>query len=274
VTFIDATRDGKFSKFTPRVGVNYKATSDVLLYASYSQGFKQGGFNGRPLATAAEVTRYNPEVLDSYEVGMKSQWLDRALTANIALFHSIYKDIQLTVNQTPQNFVANAAKGRINGMELELVARPVRWFSVNGAIGYTDAHYTAVGQGLGPTQILPITINSHFVKAPKWTTSVGAEVSHRMEDGSNLTLRGDLSTYSKIYNDVANTPLITENGYVLVNARLSYSFAGDKITVAVFGTNLTNSLYLVSGNASGGFGLAEGSYGRPREWGISAGFKF
>jgi iron complex outermembrane receptor protein len=274
VAFIDATRDGKFSKFTPRVAINYKVDPDVLLYASYSQGFKQGGFNGRPLASAAEVTRYNPEVLDSYEVGIKSQWLDHALTANLALFHSIYKDIQLTVNQTPQNFVANAAKGKIDGMELELVARPVRWFSANATIGYLDARYSSVGQGLGPTQILPITINSGFVKAPKWTTSAGAEVSHDMDDGSRLSLRGDVSTYSRIFNDVANTPLITEDGYTLVNARLSYSFASNRVTVAVFGTNLTNSLYIVSGNASGGFGLAEASYGRPREWGISAGFRF
>jgi len=274
VTFIDAIRDGKFSKFTPRVGINYKVDPDILLYASYSQGFKQGGFNGRPLVSASEVTRYNPEVLDTYEAGIKSQWLDHALTANLALFHSIYKDIQLTVNQTPQNFVANAAQGKINGMELELVARPIRWFSANASIGYLDAHYTAVGQGLGPTQILPISLRTGLVKAPKWTTSVGAEVSHELADGSKLMLRGDISTYSTIFNDVANTPIITEDGYTLVNARLSYSFANNRITVALFGTNLTNSLYIVSGNASSGFGLAEASYGRPREWGVSAGFRF
>lgn len=274
VTYIDATRDGTFRKFTPRIGLNYKVTNDILLYGSYSQGFKQGGFNGRPLVSAAEVTRYNPEVLDTYEAGIKAQWLDHALTTNLAVFHSIYKDIQLTVNQTPQNFVANAAKGKIDGFELEMTARPVSWLSFNFAAGYLDARYTSVGQGLGPTQVLPITVNSHFVKAPRWTTSAGAEISHRFVDGSSMVLRGDLSTYSTIYHDVANSPLVTDDGYTLANARLSYTLPGDRISLAVFGTNLTNALYLISGNVSSGFGLAEAAYGRPREWGISASYKF
>jgi outer membrane receptor protein involved in Fe transport len=63
-------------------------------------------------------------------------------------------------------------------------------------------------------------------------------------------------------------------GYGLLNARFSYTFANDALTFSAFGTNLTNTLYLLSGNASSGFGLAEGAYGRPREWGISAGYKF
>ena len=274
VTYIDATRDGSFRKFTPRIGVNYKPSRDILLYGSYSQGFKQGGFNGRPLVSAAEVTRYSPEVLDTYEAGVKAQWLDRMLTTNLAVFHSIYKDIQLTVNQTPQNFVANAAKGKIDGFELEVVARPATWLSFNGAVGYLDARYSGVGQGLGPTQILPITVNSHFVKAPRWTTSFGGEVTHRLGNGSSLALRADVSTYSTIYHDVANSPLVTDDGYTLLNGRLSYTLPGDRLTIAVFGSNLTNSLYIVSGNVSSGFGLAEAAYGRPREWGASAGFKF
>ena len=274
VTFIDVTRDATFEKFTPRVGVNYKPSRDVLLYASYSQGFKQGGFNGRPLVSAAEVTRYEPETLDSYEIGLKSQWLDRALTFNVAAFHSVYKDIQLTVNQTPVNFVANAAGGEINGVEIEIVARPAPWFAFNAGVGYIDARYTEVGEGLGPTQILPITLDTGLVKAPEWTVTAGTEFRHGFDNGSEILLRGDISTYSEIFNDVANTPLVTEPGYVVANARLAYTLPGGAITLAAFGTNLTNALYKISGNASGAFGLAEAAYGRPREWGLSGSFSF
>ncbi|TKD53032.1 TonB-dependent receptor [Sphingomonas baiyangensis] len=273
-TFIDVTREATFEKFTPRFGINYKAARDVLLYASYSQGFKQGGFNGRPLVSAAEVTRYEPETLDSYEIGLKSQWLDRALTLNVAAFHSIYKDIQLTVNETPVNFVANAAAGEINGIELEIVARPASWFAFNAGVGYIDARYTEVGEGLGPTQILPITLNSGFVKAPEWTVTSGVEFRHDFDNGSEIVLRGDVSMYSEIFNDVANTPIVTEPGYVLANARLAYTLPGNAITLAAFVTNLTDALYKISGNASGAFGLAEAAYGRPREWGLSASFAF
>jgi len=274
VEFINVTREASWSDFTPHVGVNYKPNQNVLLYASYSKGFKQGGFNGRPLASPDEVTAYEPETLDSYEVGIKADLLDHTLTANLAGFHSIYKNIQLTVNQTPQNFVANAAAGRINGLELELVARPVRWFNANASLGYLDAKYTSIGQGLGPTQILPITLASKFVKAPKFTATAGAEVTHEFDSAGKLSLRGDLTMYSRTYQDVANTPLITEPGYVLANARLTYALPGNAIQLSAFVTNLTNSLYYVSGNASSAFGLAEVSYGRPREWGVSASYRF
>ncbi|HEX8483899.1 TonB-dependent receptor, partial [Sphingomonas sp.] len=274
VEFVNVTKEATFNKFTPRLGISYKAADDVLLYGSYSVGFKQGGFNGRPLANAEEVTQYAPEELTTYEAGIKAQWLDGQLTTNLAAFHSIYKDIQLTVNQTPTNFVANAASGEINGIEFETVMRPARWISVNAGLGYLDAKYTSVGEGLGPTQILPITLGSRFVKAPEWTVTAGLDLSHEFDGGSEAAFRLDYTMYSRIFQDVANTPIITEPGYGLLNARLSYTLPSRAITVAVFGTNLTDSLYLVSGNISGAFGLAEGSYGRPREWGVSASYKF
>ncbi|KQS03007.1 TonB-dependent receptor [Sphingomonas sp. Leaf357] len=274
VEFVNVTKSATFEKFTPRLGVNFKASRDLLIYASYSEGFKQGGFNGRPLDNAGEVTQYAPETLKTYEAGIKAQWLDGTLTTNVAAFHSKYKDIQLTVNQTPTNFVANAAAGTINGFEFETVMRPARWFTFNAGVGYLDAKYTSVGQGLGPTQILPITLASHFVKAPEWTVNTGAEIRKDLADGSDLTFRLDYTMYSRIYHDVANSPIITDDGYGLLNARLAYTLPGRDITLAVFGTNLTDTLYLVSGNVSSAFGLAEASYGRPREWGISAAFKF
>ncbi|MEG3125337.1 TonB-dependent receptor [Sphingomonas sp. GB1N7] len=274
VQFVNVTKSATFEKFTPRLGLNFKASRDLLIYASYSEGFKQGGFNGRPLDNAGEVTQYAPETLKTYEAGIKAQWLDGTLTTNIAAFHSNYKDIQLTVNQTPTNFVANAAAGKINGFEFETVMRPARWFTFNAGVGYLDAKYVSVGQGLGPTQVLPITLASHFVKAPKWTVNTGAEIRKDLADGSDVTFRLDYTMYSRIYHDVANSPIITDDGYGLLNARLAYTLPGRNITLAAFGTNLTNTLYFVSGNVSSAFGLAEASYGRPREWGISAAFKF
>ncbi|MEG3179630.1 TonB-dependent receptor [Sphingomonas sp. LT1P40] len=274
VMFTNVTREATFEKFTPRFGINFKAQDDLLLYVSYSKGFKQGGFNGRPLVNEAEVTQYAPEELETYEAGIKAQWLNGQLTTNIAAFHSTYKDIQLTVNQTPTNFVANAAAGKINGFEFETVMRPASWLSFNAAVGYLDAKYTAVGQGLGPTQVLPITLNSQFVKAPEWTVTTGLELSKRFDSGGEVSLRTDLTMYSRIYHDVANSPIITDDGYTLVNARLAWTLPGGAIQLSVFGTNLTDELSLVSGNVSGAFGLAEASYGRPREWGVSASWRF
>jgi iron complex outermembrane recepter protein len=273
VEYVNLLVQDSWSDFTPRLGINFKPNDDLLLYAVYSEGYKQGGFNGRPLVGPSEVTAYDPEKLVSYEAGLKATLFERRLSANLALFHSKYEDIQLTVNQTPTNFVANAAAAEIEGFELELMWRPVYWFSANAAVGNVDARYTEVGQGLGPTQILPITVNSKFVKTPEWTGNFGAEVIRPLASGE-LALRADASTYTRIFHDVANTRLVSDDGYTLVNARLTYRFPGKAFELSFFGNNLTDELYFVSGNASPGFGLAEVSYGRPREWGVTGSYRF
>lgn len=273
VEYVNVKVADTWSDFTPRAGLNFKLANDVLLYVTYAEGYKQGGFNGRPLVGPSEVTAYAPEALATYEAGLKLSAFGGRLTSNLAAFHSKYEDIQLTVNQTPNNFVANAAVAEIDGAELEVNWVPSSWFSLNAAVGYVDAQYTSVGEGLGPTQILPITRNSKFVKTPEWTASGGAEVRQAFRWGE-LALRGDVSNYARMYHDVANTPIISDDGYTLVNGRLSYTFPGESLQLAVFGNNLTNELYLVSGNASVGFGLAEASYGRPREWGVSLKYRF
>lgn len=274
VIFTDVQRSTEWNAFTPKVGVEYKATKDALLYVSAGKGFKSGGFNARPLVDASEVTEYQPETIWTYEAGAKTEWLDRRLILNLATYYSKYDNIQLTVNQTPRNFVANAAKGTIQGAELEMRARLFAGFDVDLGLGYTDASYDEVGTGLGPTQVLPITKAAKFVKTPKWTVNAGAQYTHELGDGSSLTLRGDLSAYSKFYNDVANTELVAQSGYTVMNARLTYNSADDRWSVALFGTNLADRRYFVSGNASPAFGLAEVSYGRPREWGLSGKVKF
>lgn len=274
VVFTDVQRSGKWNAFTPKLGLEYKASEDALLYASAGKGFKSGGYNARPLADASEVTQYEPETIWTYEVGAKTGWLDNRLIVNVAGYLSKYDNIQLTVNQTPRNFVANAAKGTIKGAELEVRAKPAKGLDFDLAVGYTDAQYDEVGSGLGPTQVLPITKAAKFVKTPKWTASTGLQYTHAMADGSTLSLRGDLSAYSKFYNDVANTELVAQSGYGIINSRLTYTAPDDSWTLALFATNLADRRYFVSGNASGAFGLAEVSYGRPREWGVTLGAKF
>lgn len=112
------------------------------------------------------------------------------------------------------------------------------------SFGYTNARYTSVGSGNYPTASLPITTNSHFVKAPEFSVSTGAEIRHELDGAGELSLRGDITMYSRIYNDVGNTPIVTQPAYELVNARLSYSLPGDHFQVSLFGVNLTDKLYI------------------------------
>jgi iron complex outermembrane receptor protein len=262
-----------WNSFTPRVILKADVTDHANVYASYSRGFKSGGFNLRPLSAPSEVTAYDPETLSTWELGTKTSWLDRRLTLNAALWRSRYQDIQLSVNQTPLNFVANAS-GRLWGFEVEAAAKPSRWLDLNASVGHVDSKYTSISNPRAPSQVLPLTLSDHFVKAPRWTLAAGAQVNIPLGGLGMLKLRGDVTDYSRIYNDLSNHPYLTEDGYTLVNARLSWSDPAERFAVALFVTNLTKALYIQSGNFSNGFGLAELSYGRPREWGLSASWRF
>ncbi|WP_321327182.1 TonB-dependent receptor [uncultured Parasphingorhabdus sp.] len=116
-----------FKKFSPRVLLGWQATPDNLLYASFAQGQKPGGFNG-VTAIQAGVPSYEAEDVDAFEIGSKNQFLNRALTVNFAAFHNTISGYQLTQNvQSPTSVVSavvNAGKARVIGMELEVVARP------------------------------------------------------------------------------------------------------------------------------------------------------
>jgi len=246
------------------------------LYVSAASGYKAGGFNERPLRNVSEVNIYDPEKIMTYEAGLKATLFDRRMTWNTAVFSSDYKNIQLTVNSTPLNFVFNAAQGKMQGVETELTARLARGLDLNVSGGYLDAKYTNIDAAKCPNlAACPITTASSFVKAPKWTASGGLQYGINTDIGT-ISMRGDWSYKSKIFNDVGNNPFIAQSGYSLFNARASWKSEDDLYHIALFATNLGNKRYKVSGNASSAaFGsLAEATYAPPREWGVTLGLNF
>ena len=264
----------RWQSFTPRFGVRVKAARDLNFYATYSKGFKSGGFNARPLTSIAEINQYEPESVASYEVGMKSQLFDRHVTLNLAAFTSDYTNIQLPVNQPPANFVFNAGSGRIRGIEAESAAK-FGGFTANVSVGYLDAKYTSIGQNIGPGQFIPITLASKFIKAPEWTWAVGGQYSLPTSVGT-LSLRSDYSFKSSFYNDVGNSPQIFQPGFGLLSARLAFKLNDNKTTFALSGTNLADKRFLIAGNVAGAAlgSLVERTYGAPREWEFSVRHEF
>jgi iron complex outermembrane receptor protein len=269
----DTFRDD-WSQVTPKLGLELQATRDSLFYASYAKGYKSGGFNGRPLSGIQEVlTPYDPETVKSYELGAKTAWFDRRMTANLALFYNDYKDMQLTINATPQNFVRNAGAAEIKGAELEIVSRLARGLDFNLSAGYLDAKYTELAAQLA-TLNPPLTLAMHLVKAPTWTLSSGLQYAFPIGEAGHMTLRGDWSYKSRVYEDVFNDPRLVQPGFDIVNAYASFTTRSEQWEVALFGTNLTDERYRLSGNSSVGFGLAESTFSAPREWGVTLKYRF
>jgi iron complex outermembrane receptor protein len=139
--------NAEFDAFTYNLGVNWQADENTLLYASYRRGFRSGGFQARATTEAGLRRANDPEWVNTLEVGLKRDWElgDAFLRTNIALFHSDYSDIQRQINdstQTPPfSVTVNAAEATVQGIELEVLFRPIEQLEFSGFWGYTDASF-------------------------------------------------------------------------------------------------------------------------------------
>ncbi|PCI52489.1 MAG: hypothetical protein COB36_14940 [Alphaproteobacteria bacterium] len=263
-----------WSKFTPKVGLDYHVNEDVLMYASFSKGFKSGGWNPRPLAPG-EFAPYDQENLTAYEIGLKSRLFDNRMTVNLASFYSQYKNLQLTSNGVNPDTggllltVDNAGDVDIWGFEAEVVARPMQGLDINFGLGYMDNKYTDLAASTG------YSIDNKLPNAAKWTLNAGVQYGFDLggEMGA-LTIRGDINYRSRTFNDPQNASSIIQDGYALLNGRITWDSTDENWQVAFFVLNITDKLYFTSAEDVPAFGLRNAIYGRPREWGVSVSRSF
>jgi iron complex outermembrane receptor protein len=268
VTVPETTVKNKWNALTPKGGIEYRWTSDIMTYASVSRGFKSGGFNGRALSIF-EINTFNPEYSLTYEIGAKTEWLDHRLRLNMAAFHNNYTDMQLTSVRAVQGVIVvvteNAGKSRVNGFEIEMTARPAPQLDISAGVGYTDAKYTFLEPGA------TISLNNSFPKTPKWTGNAAIQYSFDLGNMGTAVLGGNLTFRSKYYNEVTNLEILAQQStVVLLGARLTLVSRNNNFELAVFGTNLTDERYKTNGlSSNGSFGSNSVAYGPPREWGLS-----
>lgn len=281
----DYTNDRSFEKLTPRVSISYQPNENANIYASYGKGFKSGGFDmrGDAVFTPTTVNGYEPETIDSFEVGFKGAFLDRTLFTNIALFKSKYKNQQVTI-QVPNivtggiaSFVDNAGRGDIWGAEFELRVVPSPYFSMNAAIGYTNADYkeflTFIAGGTTPVDV---SDQRFFQNTPELTASASATFSGDLFGGT-VSFTPAISLRSDAYMFEIPTPALDPDGYFLVDASAAWTSPDDKFKLSVNLRNLTNERYRVGGyNFPGAlFGNSIiGYYGPPRTATFSLEYRF
>ena len=277
------------TRTTPMTSLSYQWTDTLNTYVSWQRGFRGGGFNPRP-ASAAQVTAFNPEDLDSYEVGLKSEWFDRRLRLNLAAFYVNYTDMQLpSVFVGSDNTVTfpplNAGKAHMDGVEVEFQANPFGGLHFDGSVGYLGFQYEDLGKA-DPAYILAQTgsiANSRAapckecrpLRAPDWTAALGAQYNLPVPDVGTFTFRADASYQGRVFYSANNFFRASQPAYTLLNANISWQSVDQSWSVALLGTNLTNELYLTGAlDFTESLGTNEGQYGRPREWGISVKRKF
>ena len=293
LTSADLNRTDK--KFTPRLSATWKANANQSLYGSYSQGFKGGSFDprlnlvGTRLSVALAKKGFEPELITTYELGLKSQFNGGRILTNAAVFHSDYKNVQIPgsiaidtngdgKDDSFAGVTTNAGKARINGFELEATAKVTEAFSMSATYGYLDAKYT---QYIGAGGI-DLTSQRSFQNTPKTTASLRGSYDLPlpiMGRTGKLSLLSSVSYRSASQQFEAATPILDQGAFSLWDASVVWTSADSRLRTGLHGKNLNNTRYKVAGyNFPTLPSVADGSilafYGNPRTVSATMEYRF
>ncbi|WP_210414011.1 TonB-dependent receptor [Luteithermobacter gelatinilyticus] len=271
-----------FDELDPYLNLSYDVNDDLMVYVSYSEGFKSGGFSQRvfppivPPFTAPPGTpdielipTFDPEFATVYELGFKYAGLDNRLRLNGAVFYTDYTDMQVQVFTSVAPITKNAGAATIKGFELETQFIPAEGWFVEAGLGYLDAGYDEIDFAT-----TFVDKNNRLDRVSDWTLSAAVSKEIYLDGNGSLTPRVDWSYRSEFDNDAFNTPEIRQEGYHLVNANITWR--NEMETIALVGgvKNLSNEKYLITGIIGDAFQSFEGLFDRGREWYVTARFSF
>ncbi|HET6537213.1 MAG TPA: TonB-dependent receptor [Sphingopyxis sp.] len=247
--------------------IAYNNNAGFLTYASFSHGFKSGGFNLDPASASIKSggdPRFKSEKVDSYELGIKSSLLDNRVTANLAVFHMNMTDFQVLEFTGTQFQTFNVAKAKSTGAELELLGRFHPYMTVNLAVAYTDARYPNgcdKGAPAGVLATVQTLCGQQLTNAPKWAGVTGVTYDGPLNSSGwgllanvNVNYSGKRRTSTTPTETEVQDPVNNPNGplialpydwqedYFKINARLGFTTPDDKFTFEIWGTNLSNEI--------------------------------
>ena len=258
----------EWDEFTPKVGVRYRASNDAMLYATYSKGYRSGGFNGRVDSQKFAREPYDPETVDNYELGFKTEWMDQRVRFNGAIFYMDYQDKQEEIGLTSDGptgqsiTVFNAANATMQGIELEVQAIVTEGLTMRGNIGYLDSKYDDFSY-IGPDGPVDLS-DGEFRRAPNLTASLDATYEWQVGNGQ-AWVRGSYHFLGEHFVEQSNRAELENDDQHLLDLSVNYAVSG--VQVSLFGRNLTDEDGYAHGlNVSGLWAYA--SPRAPRTWGV------
>ncbi len=272
-----------FYNLSYNVTANYQWTPDFMSYARISSGYRSGGFNLR--AQPGQNLDFAPEKATVYEGGVKTEWLQHRLRANLSAFYTQYDDLQVSqftgVGAGSAGGVKNA-NADYSGFELEVQARPIQSVTIDGSIGFVHPEYQQIYFPNPVTGVLQNYASSaHFPYVPEWTNHIGAQYEYPLENIGKLIFRADYSYESAKYFFTTDLPtqnpfndVIKSSGENLVSARITLTDVAiwdgkAELETSLWGENLLDDKYVAQGVDYGpALGFATKTYGIPRTVGF------
>ncbi len=285
--------NGGNNNFSPNAGVTWRPSRSITAYFTYSTGFRSGGFNTSP-ADAAQQRSFRPELVTSYEVGLKTSLLDNKLSANIALFRSNYSDLQRSFyrierNGTVINNTFNTS-ATINGLEIELAARPMRGLTLSAGYGYQDATYDNYPDAPIPSYLVPIpqpmpgmppqaTLTTDLTGqtlpfVPKHSLVLAAEYDRPLSETLAFNLGSDFQLRSSynVTDGIDQIRVVGQTTQLGVHVGIGDPKGRWRVTGRVY--NLTDQVYRAGLDYNNFVGTVYQSLSAPRTFAIEASFRY
>jgi iron complex outermembrane receptor protein len=294
------TDEESWSEPTYRALAQYRFTDDWNGYVRFDRGFRSGGYNdqvgtsGNPIADN-EKRPTDPEFANSFEIGSKLEALDKRVRFNAAAFYVKYEDAQRALNSTvtnaqgtqfQQTLFFNAADAKVQGVELELVARPVEAFTLGANFTWQDAEYErfqadtdfnpntqCAGCPPGIDQVLsglPIT------RAPEIKGAVFGDYGWSIGGGGRLSLAASVAYEDEntfYYSDAGRQFDAVLDEKTLVDASLTYVAPSERWYLKAYGKNLSDERYRIASQSVATL-WTHTQFGEPRAFGLQAGVNF
>ena len=254
-----------FDSLSGRLAAALTLSDDAMAYASYNRGYKSGGFFGGYTSDPADLKPYDDETMNAYEVGTKTEWLNRRLRLNLSGFYYDYQDLQvfqlIERDGIPVQTFDNAASARILGLEFEVTALPMAGLELGLSGSYLDSKYkdfVSRGEDLDGNR-LPST--------PRWSLTGTIAHSQKVDGIGEIGLTANISYRSKVYFDSRNLERLSQKGYWLADLTLGWTSDDGALGAGVTVANLFDKDYVIDINNLDSFGLDAVNYGRPRRIG-------
>lgn len=285
VPYATGKLERSWSSFDPKAVLAYHFNPDVNLYASYSKGFKSGGFQFVPLSDAQARLIYDPERMEAWEIGLKSRLFQSKVQINISAFKYNYDDMQVVRNVPVGNnsvavLVTNAGTSKIKGADVEFRWKPASALELGATYNYLDAKFT--NYIFAPNGVV-VTPSANFsgtrlTRAPKHSLSTYAELTIADVGSGEIMLRGDYSYRTKFFFEPGEgnvlygttAPLTVQKGYGLLDLRATYR-AGP-VSFSLYAENVMDRYYVR--NATGLGSTITHYPGAPRVFGALLGYRF
>lgn len=281
----DFTTGDDWSETTGKLALEYQQSDDIFWYATYSEGFKSGGYQGMAATELAASTAFNPEFATLIEGGVKTEWMDKRVRFNASVFSTDYQDLQILQALIPANLPAdvqtgvlitqNAADAIVEGVEIEFTAFPIPNLTIQGSATWLNTEFDNFSVPAGyrtPNGLVDSSrVGNELRNAPDMAYNLLVRYDWELASGAGLAAQLDWRHKDLVWQDPDNIEYSAVPEYDVGDFRLIYTTASGNTQVTGWVTNVTDEDYFIHNYP--GTNLGNATPGAPRMVGLTVSWR-